>query len=234
MYIKAKRTTLTSDWNNFQKVASVIRKTCKQAYNLVSKALSGNSSTNPRQFFSYVKTKRCEDIGVVPLHENGTIVISNNEKAHVLNNQFCSVFTKVDFRIPKLTLPLSPEMPEIHIDIEGVRRLMKNLDPFKASGLDKEQSRFLKLTAEELSAGMTLIFRASLHQAKIPNAWWDALVSPLYKSGKTDRSNPENYRPISLTLVPCKMLEYIIRSNVIEHFDHNNTITDAQHGFRSK
>ena len=94
-----------------------------------------------------------------------------------MNNQFCSVFTKEDFRIPKLTLPLSPEMPEINIDIEGVRRLMKNLDPFKANGPDKVQSRFLKLIAEGLSAGMALIFRASLHQTKIPNA----LVSPLYK-----------------------------------------------------
>ena len=61
-----------------------------------------------------------------------------------------------------------------------------------------------------------------------------ALVLPLYKSEKTERSNPENYRPISLTSVSCKMLEHIIHSNVIEHLDHNNTITDAQHGFRSK
>ena len=61
---------------------------------------------------------------------------------------------------------------------------MKNVDPFKANGPDKVQSQFLKLTGEELSAGMTLIFRASLHQAKIPNALCNALVSPLYKSGK--------------------------------------------------
>ena len=111
---------------------------------------------------------------------------------------------------------------------------MKNLDPFKVSGPDKIQSRFLKLMAEELSAGVTLIFRASIHLAKIPNAWRDALVSSLYKSGKTDRSNPKNYRLISLTSVSCKMLEHIIHSDVIEHLDHNNIITDAQHGFRSK
>ena len=42
LYIKAKRTDLTSDWNNFQEAAAVARKTCKQAYNnFVSKALSG-------------------------------------------------------------------------------------------------------------------------------------------------------------------------------------------------
>ena len=42
LYIKAKRTDLTSDWNKFQQAAAVARKTCKQAYNnFVSKALSG-------------------------------------------------------------------------------------------------------------------------------------------------------------------------------------------------
>ena len=116
MYIKAKRTNLTSDWNNFQEAAE------EEAYNnFVCKAFSGNSSKNPSQFFSYVKTKRCENIGEAPLFENGTIIISNTEKAYALNNKFCSVFTKEDFRIPRLTLSLSPEMPEINIDVEGVK-----------------------------------------------------------------------------------------------------------------
>ena len=119
------------------------------------------------------------NIGVAPLRENGTILISNIEKAHVLNNQFCTVFTKEDFRIRKLTSPLSPEMLEINIDIKCVRRLMKNLDLLKANGPDKMQSWFLKLMAEELSAGMTLLFRASLHHSKIPNALCDSLVFPL-------------------------------------------------------
>ena len=111
---------------------------------------------------------------------------------------------------------------------------MKNLDPFKANGPDKVQSQSLKLMAIKLSAGIILIFRASLHLPKIPNTWHDALVSPLYKSGKTDRSNPENYRAISLTSASCKLLENIIHGNVIEHLDHNNIITDSQHGSRSK
>ena len=41
-------------------------------------------------------------------------------KKFVLNNQFHSVFIEDNFRRPKLTLPLSPEMPEIKIDIEDV------------------------------------------------------------------------------------------------------------------
>ena len=93
------------------------------------------------------------------------------------------------------------------IDIEGARQVMKNLDPFKTNGPDKVQSQFLKLMAVELSVVKTLLVKPSLHQAKIPNAC-DALVLPLYKSGKTDSSNPEKYRPI--TSVSCKLLEHIM------------------------
>ena len=165
-------------------------------------------------------------------YENETVVISNAEKACVLNKQFCSVLTREDFRIPKLTSPLSPEMANINIDMKGVKQLIKNLDPFKADGSDRLQTQFLKLMAEELSAGMTLILTASLQQVEIPNVCGDALVSPLYKLGKTKRSNPENYRPILFTSVYCTLLKHITQSNSIEHLDHNNITADTQHGFQ--
>lgn len=54
-------------------------------------------------------------------------------------------------------------MPEISIDIGGVRSVMKNLDPFQANGPDKVQPRFLELMAKEIPARITLIFRVSHH-----------------------------------------------------------------------
>ena len=61
------------------------------------------------------------------------------------------------YKIPKLTSPLSPEMLEIKMDIEGIKRFMKKLDPFKVKGPDKIQSRFLNVTAKEWSLRVTLI-----------------------------------------------------------------------------
>ena len=43
-----------------------------------------------------------------------------------------------------------------------------------------------------------------------------------------------NYRPISLTSIVCKLLEHIIHSNIMSHFDRYNILTDKQHEFRSK
>ena len=143
MYIKANRASFTSDWNNFREAAAAARKTCKGAYkSLVSKAFSGNGSTNPWRFFSIYKINRCKNNGVAPLREDGTKVINNGVKAHVLNSQFCSEYTKEDFRTPKLTLQISPEMREIKNDIEGIKQLMKNLDPLKVDGPDMIKSQF--------------------------------------------------------------------------------------------
>ena len=90
--------------------------------NFVFKYFSVNSRTNCRRFFSYVKTKRCGIIAVAPFHKNETNVISSAERYFVLNNQFRSLFTKGDSRKHKLTLLLSTEMPQINIDIDGMKQ----------------------------------------------------------------------------------------------------------------
>ena len=56
-------------------------------------------------------------------------------------------------------------------------------------------------------------------------------ISPLFKKGSKD--DPGNYRPISLTSVPGKMLESIIADDMMSHLEHNKLILDSQHGFRS-
>jgi len=54
---------------------------------------------------------------------------------------------------------------------------------------------------------------------------------PIYKKGL--RSDPGNYRPVSLTSIVglCKLMESIIRDNVMTHFKLNNLFTNKQFGF---
>ena len=59
--------------------------------------------------------------------------------------------------------------------------------------------------------------------------WKDANVTALHKKGsKTDVGN---YRPVSLTSVPCKILEGLIKSRILEHMNINNLNSTYQHGF---
>ena len=90
----------------------------------------------------------------------------------------------------------------------------------------------LKETSNEITEAMTLLFKASLTQSDIPDTWRQALISPLFKGEKKDCNKAENYRPISLTSISCKVIEHILHSNITKHLENNNILTDLQHGFR--
>ena len=49
-----------------------------------------------------------------------------------------------------------------------------------------------------------------------------------------DKTNPRNYRPVSLTSIICKMLERTINRKPVDYFNVNNIIVDNQHGFHER
>jgi len=54
-------------------------------------------------------------------------------------------------------------------------------------------------------------------------------VTPIYKNGR--KEDPGNYRPVSLTLVPRKIMERFILSALTGHVQDNQGIRPSQHGF---
>ena len=51
---------------------------------------------------------------------------------------------------------------------------------------------------------------------------------------KRQQSNPSNYRPISLTVILCKIFESILRDKIVEHLEKHELIRESQHGFVKK
>jgi len=110
--------------------------------------------------------------------------------------------------------------------------VLQELDLHKASGPDGIPSKFLSETSASIAPSLTLVYQASLHKGELPTDWKRAYVTPVYK--KDLRTNPSNYRPISLTRVCCKLLEHIIYSAISSHADVHNIMCTSQHGFRRK
>jgi len=72
------------------------------------------------------------------------------------------------------------------------------------------------------------IFQYSLDSGRLPSIWKTANISPVFKKG--NKALPENYRPVSLTCITCKLLEHIVLSHINSNLDHK--ILNNQHGFR--
>ena len=123
-------------------------------------------------------------------------------------------------------------MPDISIAVESNVKLRVGLNPHKAAGPDKFKPIVLQTLHKELAPILQLIFQRSLDTGKLPDIWKEANVSPIFKKG--GKSDPSNYRPISLTCVLCKVLEHIVASSVAKHFAELDILYDLKTGFREK
>jgi hypothetical protein len=72
-----------------------------------------------------------------------------------------------------------------------------------------------------------MIFNMALETGRSPQDWKLADVTPISKKGT--KGDPGNYRPVSLTSVPCKVLESIVR--IMNHLLDKDLIGESQHGF---
>ena len=93
-------------------------------------------------------------------------------------------------------------------------------------------SWFLKENGAIIATMLTHIFQESVDTGTVPDQCKEANFCPIFKKGK--KSDPTNYRPVSLTCVACKVLENIIHSFIMKQLDKYNVLTDTQHGFRAK
>ena len=234
LYYKAKASGLPEDWERYKVIQKTTRRSLQRAKRgYISDHLANNIKDNPKAFWTFVKKTKSEEVGISDLKVNNSVISDAKGKAEALNNQFASVFTQENTdEIPTLDTEDYEEVPRLIISSEGVLKQLKNLAPNKAPGPDQLPPWFLKIAAEELAPILTNIFQSSVDNGILPRQWREANIIGIFKKG--DKSKPENYRPVSLTSIICKILEHIIHSHVMKHLEKLDILVDKQHGFRAK
>jgi hypothetical protein len=107
--------------------------------------------------------------------------------------------------------------------IEAIKRLSRNKSP----GVDHIISEMLFPVKHILAPILTNIFRACWLTSYTPIAWRTSQVVALYKKGNP--LDPSCYRPISLTSVFRKVMEYCIQHDL---YTQTSFIDVAQGGFK--
>ena len=147
-------------------------------------------------------------------------------------NSFFSVFTKLGTRtLAKLPKCFKFDMPSLVITAPGIEKLLKKINVSKLIGPDNISNVILKNCASQLAPGLSAIFQKSIDCGDLPEDWVNANISPVFKKG--DVHLAENYRPVSLTSVSCKLLEHIICKHMFNPLEKDKILTNLNHGFRS-
>lgn len=238
--VKAKQRTWkhytdTQDSYDYQKYCTArnkLRKYTREIRQNFEEALAQEVKSNPKAFWKYTKSKLTVKSGVADLKdEKGTAQSEDNTKADMLNAFFSSVFTNEDVNnVPVLEERVDgEELSDTYFTEESIIKQLQKLKISKSSGPDGFHPRVLKELATCIATPLNIIYRKSLDSGELPTQWKQGQVTPIFKKG--DRSNPGNYRPVSLTSVLCKVMESLIREVVMKHMTSHNLFCDEQHGF---
>uniref|UniRef100_A0A670IJS6 Reverse transcriptase domain-containing protein n=1 Tax=Podarcis muralis TaxID=64176 RepID=A0A670IJS6_PODMU len=230
VYKKWKRGETTKE--EFKQIASTCRHKVRKAKAQNELRLAREVKSNKKGFYGYVRSKRKNKETVGSLRgEDGEMQTGDTERAELLNAFFASVFSDKEnnARPEEFGANDSAKETQPRITKEIVHEYLASLDVFKSPGPDELHPRVLKELADVISEPLAVIFENSWRTGEVPADWRRANVVPIFKKGK--REDPNNYRPVSLTSIPGKILEQIIKQTVCEHLERNAVITNSQHGF---
>ena len=112
-----------------------------------------------------------------------------------------------------------------------VRVTLQNLLKHSIKLSNKLSSRLIRECADLISPYISIIFNCCLTTGTFPDDWKLAKVTPIFKQG--DRSDMNNYRPISVISAIAKVFERIVYNQLSSYLSENNILSKYQSGFRS-
>ena len=193
---------------------------------------------DPKSFYAYVRGRSKTKPRIGPLEGEGGVLVADNEgMANILNEFYATVFTKERLS----NMPVASEealggrevgLQDIEVKEEDILEAVGKLQENKAAGVDGVNSTFLKGIIGGVVKPLAILFRETMNRGEMPGDWKKANVVAIFKKGT--KKDPGNYRPVSITCQIGKMMERVIKSQIVEYLEGNGIIYDSQHGFRGR
>ena len=139
---------------------------------------------------------------------------------------FKSVFMEESECLPYFNLNVKSSIEHVSFSADKIKKKLDNLNPYKSPGSGELHPRILKELSNELSQPLFLIFSKSFSEGELPQDWKDSIITSLHK--KAEKEFGSNYRPISLTSIVCKVMESIIKDDILAYIVSNKLLRNPQ------
>ncbi len=161
----------------------------------------------------------------------------NYTMSNIMNDHFSTIAAKT-LDTGNFTEDIGDYLPPLHapsfsfieITTKDVADAINKLSSSKACSHDGITAFMIKCAKTELLPILTYLFNRSLSLKVFPKLWKDAIVTPLFKSGRQD--DVGNYRPISVLSTVGKLLERCVHDQCYQYLSTHNLLTTSQSGFR--
>ena len=241
---KMRKTQLQFDINAYKAKRNEVNIALRKAKSKYFKNLLSENTNSPEKFWKTLK--------LIFRIKNK----SNNSKSFLIENEFMSMPSKIAtgfanfctniasiiknslFPLNNIIWRKSPKCKNFthktfkfrYVSATCISEQLKRLKRNKSCGIDSLPPNLLKDSANEITYALTYLVNLSLSTATFPSEWKMAKVTPVFKLG--NKTDIENYRPISILSVISKVMEREVHSQLYNYLEEGKLISDFQFGFR--
>ena len=193
------------------------------------------TTNDPRKFWKSInnllKGPKKEIIAHEFLDANTGEVINETDICDFLNNYYVNIgaANKVIEPPRPIWSQHDPGFVFEPITREEVKEVVKRIDEFKDSCIKGISTTVLKEVFNVLTDHLTYLFNVSFEESKFPRVWAKGFINILPKGGKLN--DPSNWRPITQTLLPAKILEKLVQKRFYKILQDENFLDVSQYGF---